>query len=208
MNIESWIKKYKIVQRIEELLEWENNLGTNKYSDIYLSSERFYSSDESSTIDSVIYSIWYRKKGEEYKKYYPTLSEKSSQKKVPIWKTFFKDERMTWGGAGHIYCKFEPSQNKFIISGTHDFSYGLGDNRCGLTVKCEEKYFFDETKKVIEYWNKVPKSLGSDEWMIWAKKLVQIVDDNPNLFVSQWWKQIETSKDDGIHRGEYDEIPF
>ena len=73
------------------------------------------------------------------------------------------------------------------------------------------KYFFDETKKVIEYWNKLPKELGSEEWMAWAKKLVITVEENPHLVVTKWWKEIEAldSKDhDDNHYSNDDEILF
>ena len=109
----------------------------------FLNSERFFSSiDEANNIDSVIYAIWYRKKGEEYKKYYPTLSNKSSKKRIPFWRTLLKDERMAWGGAGHIYCRYDKKLDKVVMDAGHDFGY-WGGNQCHLTVKCEEKYFFD-----------------------------------------------------------------
>ena len=212
MDIEKWTKEYNIVKRIEDLLDWQNDLEKTNYSDVFLYSERFFSStDAANNIDSVTYDIWHRKKGEEYKKYYPTLSNKSSKKRISLWRTFFKDEKIAWYGARKISCSYDKKLDKVVMVGGHDFGY-VGGNNCHLTVKCEEKYFFDETKKVLEYWNKLPKQLGSEEWMAWAKKLVITVEENPHLVVTTWWREIDASEskdhDENDYDDTYDEIFF
>ena len=191
MNLENWCREFKIVKKIEDLLDWQNNFEPDNASDIFLKSERFYKTSDGR--DAVIYALWYRVKGDENKQYHPTLSKISTKKKIPFWNKT-RINKMVRGGAGHIYCIYNKKIDRVEVYGGHDFGYGLGDNACIIQVRCDEKYFFDEYKKVLEYWSRAPIPLGSEEWMKWAKEIVVLVEENPHLSATKWWNQIEDSE--------------
>ena len=192
INIAEWAKKHNILERVEKYLEWENALSNEFAGETFVSYKQEYTNEKG---DFISYVFFYRRRNEDHRKYYPTLSKTHLKQEIPIWKKVFKKVGKPWSAAKRILCFYDKTLDKCYLSHSMDIGYGIGGNRCIVHIQCGEESFFDELKNFIKYWRKEPIPLNSPEWIEWAKGFIALAENNPCWNVTSYWEEVEELND-------------